>query len=97
MNRKHTFLGAAILALSAAPVLAHDWDGNRDMEQSVLNDHTSGFVGASLSPGKFERGTGDTYGWAVLDVQAGEIRASSRLEKGKGDAYGSILNDMGPR
>lgn len=94
MNRTHTFLAAAILALATAPVIAHDLNGNPDVAQSILNDQAGGFVGTGFSSGKLERGTGDTYGWAVLDVQAGDIRASVGPEKGKGDAYGSILNDL---
>ena len=94
MKRSHTFLAAAILAIATSPVFAHDWDGNPDMAQSILNDHNSGFVGTSFSPAKLERGTGDIYGWIVLDVQAGDIRPSAGPEKGFGDSYGSILNDL---
>lgn len=95
MNRTHTLLGAAILAIAASPVFAGQWDGNPDMNQSILNDITSsGFVGTSFSSAKTERGSGDSYGWAVLDVQAGDVRASAGREKGNGDSYGSILNDL---
>ncbi len=94
MNRTQTLLSAAVLALATSPVFAHNWDDNADMRQSILNDHSSGFVGTSYSPGKLERGSGDTFGWAVLDVQAGDIRASAGPEKGQGDNYGSVLNDL---
>lgn len=94
MNRTHTFISAAILALATAPVFANDWDGNADMQQSILNDHASGFVGTGFSSGKPELGSGDSYGWVVLDIQAGDVRASAGPEKGSGDAYGSILNDL---
>lgn len=94
MNRTHTLLGAAILAFATAPALAHDWDGNPDMQQSILNDLSSGFVGTGFSSAKPERGFGDTYGWVVLDVQAGDVRPSAGPEKGYGDTYGSILNDL---
>lgn len=94
MKRRHTYLAAAILAIVASPGFAHDWDGNPEMAQSILNDHDSGFVGTGFSPAKLERGTGDTYGWAVLDAQAGDIRPSAGPEKGFGDSYGSILNDL---
>lgn len=100
MKSRHTYLTAAILAIAAAPVFAHDWDGNSDMEQSILNDLSRGFVGTSFSPVSLERGYGDTYGWIVLDVQAGESKASHTgsnshgPEKGFGDSYGSILNDL---
>ena len=95
MNRTHTFLGAAILALATSPVFAGQWDNNLDLQQSILNDISAGgFVGTSFSSAKAERGSGDTYGWAVLDVQAGDIGRSAGAEKGQGDAYGSVLNDI---
>lgn len=87
-------LAFATTAFTTTSAFAHDWDGNPDMQQSILNDHSSGFVGTGFSPARLERGSGDTYGWAVLDVQAGDVRASAGPEKGKGDTYGSILNDL---
>lgn len=89
----------AILAFAATSAFANNWDDNPDMQQSILNDHASGFVGTGYAPGQLERGTGDTYGWIVLDVQAGESHVphmdgdSHGPEKGFGNAYGSILND----
>lgn len=95
MKLTYTFLGTAILALAASPVFAGPWDGNPDMDQSILNDATSsGFVGTSFSSAKPERGSGDLYGWVVLDAQAGNVRASAGREKGMNDNYGSILNDL---
>lgn len=95
MKRIHTVLATAILALATTSVFAGQWDDNPDMRQSILNDITSaGFVGTSFSSAKPERGSGDTYGWVVLDVQAGDVRASNALEKGYGDSYGSVLNDL---
>lgn len=95
MKRTHTILGTTILALATTSVFAGQWDDSSDLKQSILNDITSGgFVGTSFSSAKFERGSGDTYGWAVLDAQAGDVRASAGREKGHGDTYGSILNDL---
>ncbi|MCP5277918.1 MAG: hypothetical protein H6935_06075 [Thiobacillus sp.] len=95
MNRKQSILTTAILALLTSSVFAGQWDGNPDMGQSILNDITSsGFVGTSFSSAKSERGSGDVYGWVVLDAQAGDVRASAGPEKGSGDTYGSILNDL---
>ena len=91
MNRTHTFLGAIVLALAAAPTFAGTWDNNPDMQQSILNDLSGGLVGTSISTGKVERGTGDMYGSIVLDVRAGDVRHSAGAEKGKGDAYGSVI------
>ena len=88
-------ISLAVLALAATSAFANDWDDNPDMRQSILNDHSSGYVGTGFSSGKLERGSGDTYGWAVLDVQAGDIRPSAGPEKGFGDTYGSALNDLG--
>ncbi len=94
MKRTYTFLSAVVLALATSSVFAHDWDGNPDMQQSILNDHTSGFVGTGLSASKLERGGADNYGSILLDVQAGDIRPAAAAEKGIGDSYGSILNDL---
>lgn len=91
---KTFFIPLAILTIASSSALAHDWDGNPDMQQSILNDHASGFVGTSFSAAKPERGSGDVYGWVVLDAQAGDVRASAGREKGSGDTYGSILNDL---
>ena len=87
-------ISLAVLAFAATSVFANDWDGNPDMRQSILNDHSSGYVGTGFSSGNLERGSGDTFGWAVLDVQAGDIRPSAGPEKGFGDTYGSVLNDL---
>lgn len=95
MNRKQSILASAILALATSSVFAGQWDGHPDVGQSILNDISSGgFVGTSFSSAKPERGSGDTYGWALLDVQADAVRASAGPEKGSGDTYGSILNDL---
>lgn len=89
----------AVLAFAATSAFANDWDGNPDVAQSIINDHSSGFVGTGYAPGKVERGTGDTYGWIVLDVQAGASHVPHKsgdnhaAEKGFGDAYGSVLFD----
>lgn len=52
MKRTSTLLGTALIALAASPVFAHHWDGNPEMEQSILNDHSSGFVGTSYAAAK---------------------------------------------
>lgn len=96
------FIPLAVLAFAASSAFAHDWDGHPDMQQSIVNDHGAGYVGTSFSPGKImERGSGDSYGWIVLDVQAGESHVphqagdSHAPERGFGDSYGSVLNDLG--
>jgi hypothetical protein len=86
------FISFAVLAFAATSAFAHNWDDNPDLRQSILNDHSSGFVGTGYSAAKLERGTGDAYGWIVLDVQAGDIKPSAGPEKGYGDTYGSVLN-----
>ncbi|MDP2787416.1 MAG: hypothetical protein Q8O79_05005 [Pseudomonadota bacterium] len=85
---------AGTLAFATTSAFARDWDDNPDMRQSILNDHAGGFVGTGFSPAKLERGVGGTYGWVVLDVQAGDIKPSAGPEKGYGDTYGSVLNDL---
>ncbi len=95
-------ISLAVLALAAPSAFARHWDGNIDLQQSVLNDHASAYVGTSFSPGEVERGSGETYGWIVLDVQAGEQHTPHQAgdgyghgpEKGVGDGYGSVLNDL---
>ncbi|MBI5330453.1 MAG: hypothetical protein HZB71_07565 [Betaproteobacteria bacterium] len=84
----------AVLAFAATSAFANDWDSNPDMRQSILNDHAGGFVGTAFSPAKLERGSGGTYGWVILDVQAGNIKPSAGPEKGDVDTYGSVLNDF---
>jgi hypothetical protein len=86
----------AALALLSSPVIAHDWDGNPDMEKGILNVHPEAFVGTSFSSRESvrERGEGEAYGSVLLDVAAGKIGTSGAREKGEGDAYGSILLDV---
>ena len=81
--------------LAAAPAFAGQWEGNLDMQGSILNDlDKPAFVGTGMSMAKPrvyiygsaftspdidasgfavgsagpEKGHGDIYGWAVLDV-----------------------------
>ena len=94
-----TTIAVAILALAASPVFANNWDGNPDMEQSILNEHRGGYVGTSFVSGASERGEGDTYGSILHDIQAGERHVphkpgdSHAPEKGSSDTYGSVLNE----
>lgn len=89
----------AILAFAASSSFATDWGDNPDVRQGILNDLDAGFVGTSFVPGRVERGAGDTYGWIVLDMQAGASHVPHKggdkhgPEKGYGDTYGSVLND----
>lgn len=84
----------AALALLSSPVLAHDWDGNPDMQQSILNDHPEAYVGTSARESIRELGEGDSYGQVLLDVSAGKVGKNFGREKGEGDSYGSILLDV---
>lgn len=97
MKSIHTVFGTVILAFAAAPVFAVNFDGNPDLDQSILNDHGNpGFVGTSFSAGKAERGTTDNYGSILLDLRAGQAMSTTGpAEKGQGDNYGSILHDVG--
>ncbi|PIV89095.1 MAG: hypothetical protein COW48_02405 [Hydrogenophilales bacterium CG17_big_fil_post_rev_8_21_14_2_50_63_12] len=88
-----SLIAAGLLATS--PTFAGPWDGNLDLQGSILNDlDKPAFVGTGLAQasridaynGAFagnadldqthfatghagpEKGYGDTYGWAVLDV-----------------------------
>lgn len=94
MKRTSILSGLAAGLLTTAPAFAGQWDGNFDLQGSILNDldkpayvGTSataekpridiyvGFTGPDLDASGFavgragpEKGQGDTYGWAVLDV-----------------------------
>jgi hypothetical protein len=52
MKPIHTLLGTALIALASSPVLANDWDGNHEMQSSILNDHARGYVGTSIAAAK---------------------------------------------
>jgi len=84
----------AALALLASPVLAHDWDGNPDMQQGILNDHPEAYVGTGFPESIRERGEGDSYGQVLLDVAAGKVFKNAGREKGEGDSYGQVLLDV---
>jgi hypothetical protein len=94
-----TTIAIAVLALTVSPAIADNWDGNPDMEQSILNEHQEAYVGTSFVSGAAERGEGDTYGSILGDIQAGERHVphksgdSHAPEKGVGDAYGSVHDD----
>jgi hypothetical protein len=88
------FITLAALALLSSPAIANDWDGNPDMDKSILNVHPEAYVGTSFRESVRERGEGDAYGSVFLDVAAGKIGKSDAREKGEGDAYGSILLDV---
>lgn len=94
MKRSTIFTGLAAGVLITSPAFAGQWDGNFDLQGSILNDldkpayvGTSAaeampridiygaFAGPDLDASGFavgragpEKGQGDTYGWAVLDV-----------------------------
>jgi hypothetical protein len=99
MSIMKTTFAIAVLALTAQPAFADNWDGNPDMERSILNEHRGGYVGTSFVSGAAERGGGDSYGSILHDIQAGERHVphqsgdSHAPEKGNGDTYGSVLND----
>lgn len=97
MKHPATTAGMIALALLAAPVWAHDMNGNPDMQQSILNVHDSHFPHRAGDSHEPENGTGDSYGSVLLDVgshtphQPGD---NHEPEKGHGDAYGSVLHDV---
>jgi len=103
-NLKHNanlagLLGAvALLMLAANPAIAGPYDGNPDLESSILNDlDRPAYVGTGLSetrarvhvysaPGAFPNPDID---------QTGFVTGTAGPEKGDGDQYGSILFDVG--
>ena len=89
----------ATLALLATPAWAYHQDNDPDLKQSITNVHDSHFPhvdGDSHDPAK---GSGDTYGSILLDVQADEQHVphkpgdSHAPGKGSGDTYGSVLDN----
>lgn len=51
------------LALLCTPIYAQHYDGDPDMEQSVLNDHSKGVTSTWIHPG-----LNDEYGSVRLDI-----------------------------
>ena len=92
-----TSIALTTLALLATPAWANHFNSNPDMEQSILNVHAAPFPHQSGATHEPERGSGDTYGSILLDVNKESHTPHPRVshshapEQGKGDLYGSIL------
>jgi hypothetical protein len=93
-------LGAsALLMIAAPPAIAGQWDGEPDLEMSILNDDLSrpAYVGTGMS----DRARVYIYpsrdsAFPNQDVDlTGFATGTAGPEKGDGDLYGSILFDVG--
>jgi hypothetical protein len=87
------------LALLAAPAWAYHLDNNPDLKQGISNVHDSHFPHVAGDRHEPARGSGDSYGSILLDLQAGERHVphtpgdSHAASNGIGDSYGSVLNN----
>lgn len=79
-----------MLVLFGATASADHYDGDPDMEQSILNDHGPGSTSQVT-----ERGMGDEYGSVLIDDLPPTAAGREAVhEKGDNDEYGSILLDV---
>ncbi len=86
-------------ALAATSAFAGQWDGNPDMESSILNDlDRPAYVGTSLSGTRkrvYVHGTPNAAFPNPEIDETGYAVGTAGPDKGHGDAYGSILFDVG--
>jgi len=89
--------GATMLVASLS--FAGHWDGNPDMESSILNDlDRPGYVGTSFSDTRkrIHIGGGPNSAFPNHDVdETGYVAGTAGPEKGHGETYGSVLFDVG--
>jgi hypothetical protein len=100
MKTIHFYAGvvaAGMLAATAA--LAGRYDGDPDLEHSILNDvDRPAYVGTSLPDARARVHIYDTSDSAFQDNnmdRTGFVTGTAGPEKGYGDLYGSILFDTG--
>jgi hypothetical protein len=93
MNRVLLF---SLLTLFGTTLQADHYDGDADMEQSVLNDHSSGVIASVVHPG-----LNDEYGSVLFDIDGINVNklpptAAGGMIKneGIGDEFGSVLLDI---
>lgn len=98
---KITHLIAVVMgtaALAATSAFAGPWDGNPELESSILNDlDRPAYVGTSLSDTRkrvYVHGTPNAV-FPNHDIdETGYAVGTAGPDKGHGDAYGSILFDV---
>ncbi len=92
-----SIIGAGMFAISSA--FAGPWDGNPDMESSILNElDRPAYVGTGLQETRARVYIYGALGSSFLshDIdQTGFVVGTSGPEKGHGDRYGSVLVDVG--
>ena len=88
--------GATLLAASSA--FAGPWDGNPELESSILNDlDRPAYVGTSLSDTRkrvYVHGTPNAAFPNPEIDETGYAVGTAGPDNGHGDAYGSILFDV---
>jgi len=101
-NLKHNaamagLLGAGALLLAAAPAVAGRYDGNPDLEHSILNDlDRPAYVGTGLETRERVRVYSNSAAFPNPDIdQTGFVAGMAGPEEGVGDMQGSILYDVG--
>ncbi len=89
-------LGAGALLIAAAPAIAGHYDGNPDLESSILNDlDRPDYVGTGLADTRARvQGAAGRFSNPDID-ETGFVIGTAGPEKGVGDMQGSILYDVG--
>lgn len=99
MNKILLFSALALFGTTVQAGHYGNYDGDSDMEQSVLNDHGEGTISSSVHPG-----LNDEYGSVRLDILSLDIDSlpptaagSKHWNEGIADDYGSVFFDVSPR
>lgn len=87
------------VALAATSAFAGPWDGNPELESSILNDlDRPAYVGTSLSDTRkrvYIHGTPNAAFPNPEIDETGYVVGTAGPDKGHGEVYGSILFDVG--
>ena len=100
MKNIHLFTAiTGVTLLAASSAFAGQWDGNPELESSILNDlDRPAYVGTSLSDTRkrvYVHGTPNA-GFPNHEIdETGYAVGTAGPDNGHGDAYGSILFDVG--
>ena len=100
MKNIHLFTAITeVTLLAASSAFAGQWDGNPELESSILNDlDRPAYVGTSLSDTRkrvhIHGAPNAAFPNHEID-ETGYVVGMAGPEKGHGDAYGSILFDVG--
>lgn len=88
-----SFIATGLLA--AAPAFAGQWEGNLDMQGSILNDlDKPTFVGTGMAVAKPSVNIYGAFAGPDIDASGFAVGSAGR-EKGHGDTYGWVVHDVG--